>query len=97
MARERKWYRSEKRVLRPFLHRIWYGSSLMRGSRHLCRCMAMRLIDLSFSQKSYKGWQSLFDPVRRFRKVHRPRRAHPFWTKQRHRQPATASSGSGKK
>lgn len=76
--RKAKWYRSEKRLLRPFLHRIWYGMKRMRGRRHMCRAAERRI--MMGGPDRWEGWQRMFEPVRVRRKVWRARRAVPYWT-----------------
>lgn len=79
-----KWYRSEKREMRPFLHRIWYGSTPMRGNRHQCQCARRHSLDKPAPDR-WKAWRGLFEPVRRIRRkvryAGRNGRPVPFWTK----------------
>lgn len=76
--RESRWYRSEKRLVRPFIHRIWYGCTRMRGGRHMCRGAQRRI--MMAGPKRYEGWQRMFEPVRVRSKVWRSRRAVPYWS-----------------
>lgn len=74
-----KWYRSEKRLLRPFSLRIWYGFTVMRGALHQCRCARMRV--MMTGRNDYQSWRTLFEPKRMAKRVWSPRRAVPFWSR----------------
>ena len=79
--RPNKWYRRipPKRLMRPFSHRLWYSSNIMRGKRHQCRCAMVRLFEKG--SKDWQAWRSMFEPVRVTKKVWRRRRSVPYWSK----------------
>lgn len=79
-----KWYRSIKRVTRPFRHRLWYGAARMRGGRHLCKSAERRLWKALGDQPRYERWQPFFEPVRGMGRVGRTNvRPVPFWSNKR--------------
>lgn len=78
--RASKWYRSEKRLLRPFGQRLWGGITPMRGNRHQCKC-AQAAIWMKGGRDVWEKWPDLFEPVRVRKKVYRERRPSPFWSR----------------